>query len=210
MGGANVCIDPLLKGAPQFIVLSLIVVFAAYLRQVFVGAVEMRNKIIGGEIWNYPSGRGYGFVRNKIKALDKTADALSLVGPLMIWLAVFAVIRIGLDGISKFASSPRWIPGILVHFDLGIAVWLLIIFGMLGYFHFRAKRDDDDIQRELYKEEPEIVRHLAEKKDGQKKLNFAQTPAEPFLRRPSGSGAWGSVLLLFGLMFLLVGRQPKG
>jgi hypothetical protein len=89
MGGPNVCIDPLLKGAPQFIVLSLVLVFAAYLRQLSSGAVELRNKIVGGEIWNYPPDRSYSFVPKKVEALDQTADTLSVVGPLLIWLAVF-------------------------------------------------------------------------------------------------------------------------
>ena|SRR5438128_2964868 len=111
-----------LKGAPQFIVLSLVVVFAAYLRQLSSGAVELRNKIVGGEIWSYPPDCGYSFVQDKIEALDKTADILSVVGPLLIWLAVLATIRIGFDGVSKFVSPWRWIPSLLVWFDLGIAI----------------------------------------------------------------------------------------
>ena len=213
MGGPNVCTDPLLKGAPQFIVLSLVVVFAAYLRQLSSGAVELRNKIVGGEIWNYPPDRGYSFVQKKVEALDETADTLSVVGPLLIWLAVFATIRIGFDAISKFVSPWSWIPSLLVWFDLGIAIWLFCTFACLGGFHFAARREEDKIRCAADEKEPEILKRLREKKEAapeqRKRPVSAQVRAEPPFSQPPGRRAWSSMLLLFGTVLWLASRQTK-
>jgi hypothetical protein len=51
--------EPLLKGPPEFILLALVVAFTAYLRQVHVSAIEQRDKIRKGEVWNYPLHRPY-------------------------------------------------------------------------------------------------------------------------------------------------------
>src|SRR5438876_5312625 len=213
MGGPNVCTDPLLKGAPQFIVLSLVVVFAAYLRQLSSGAVELRNKIVGGEIWNYPPDRGYSFVQNKVEALDETADTLSVVGPLLIWLAVFATIRIGFDAVSKFVSPWSWIPSLLVWFDFGIAIWLFCTFACLGGFHFAARREEDKIRCAADEKEPEILKRLREKKEAapeqRKRPVSAQVRAEPPFSQPPGRRAWSSMLLLFGTVLWLASRQTK-
>ena len=210
MGGPNVRTDPLLKGAPQFIVLSLVVVFAAYLRQLSSGAVELRNKIVGGEIWNYPPDRGYSFVQKKVEALDETADTLSVVGPLLIWLAVFATIRIGFDAISKFVSPWSWIASLLVWFDLGIAIWLFCTFACLGGFPFAARREEDKIRFAANEKEPEILKRLRGKEEAaEKRLTSPQGHAEPPLPRPPGRGAWSSMLLLFGTVLWLASRQTK-
>jgi len=213
MGGPNVCTDPLLKGAPQFIVLSLVVVFAAYLRQLSSGAVELRNKIVGGEIWNYPPDRGYSFVQKKVEALDETADTLSVVGPLLIWLAVFATIRIGFDAVSKFVSPWSWIPSLLVWFDFGIAIWLFCTFACLGGFHFAARREEDKIRCAADEKEPEILKRLREKKEAapeqRKRPVSAQVRAEPPFSQPPGRRAWSSMLLLFGTVLWLASRQTK-
>jgi len=213
MGGPNVCTDPLLKGAPQFIVLSLVVVFAAYLRQLSSGAVELRNKIVGGEIWNYPPDRGYSFVQKKVEALDQTADTLSVVGPLLIWLAVFATIRIGFDAVSKFVSPWSWIPSLLVWFDFGIAIWLFCTFACLGGFHFAARREEDKIRCAADEKEPEILKRLREKKEAapeqRKRPVSAQVRAEPPFSQPPGRRAWSSMLLLFGTVLWLASRQTK-
>src|SRR5439155_1253301 len=104
--------------------------------------------------WNYPPDRGYSFVQKKGEALDETADTLSVVGPLLIWLAVFATIRIGFDAISKFVSPWSWIPSLLVWFDLGIAIWLFCTFACLGGFHFAARREEDKIRFAANEKEP--------------------------------------------------------
>jgi len=52
-------VEPVLKGAPQFIVLSLVVAFAVYLRQVSTNASELRDKIKSGTMWNYPLGTAH-------------------------------------------------------------------------------------------------------------------------------------------------------
>lgn len=51
--GAVLC-DPILKGPPQFILLAIIVALSAYLRAVRSSAVEQRDKIASGKVWNYP------------------------------------------------------------------------------------------------------------------------------------------------------------
>src|SRR5216683_6565240 len=199
---------PLLKGAPQFIVLSLLVVFATYLRQLSSGAVELRNKIVGGDIWNYPPDCGYSFVQKKVEALDRTADTLSVVGPLLIWLAVFATIRIGFDAISKFVSPWGWIPNLLVWADLGIAIWLFCTFACLGGFHFAARREEDRIRHAADEKEPEILKSLREKRAAaERRLPSPHSPAEPSLPQAPGRGAWSSMLLLFGTVLWLASRQ---
>jgi len=210
MGGPNVHTDPLLKSAPQFIVLSLVVVFAAYLRQLSSGAVELRNKIVGGEIWNYPPDHGYSFVQKKVEALDRTADTLSVAGPLLIWLAVFATIRIGFDAISKFVSPWPWIPTLLVWFDLGIAIWLFCTFACLGLFHFFARREEDKIRLAAIEKEPEILKRLREKGEAaEKRFASPAIPATPSLPGPPSRGAWSSIVLLFGTLLWLASRQTK-
>src|SRR5262245_59105384 len=83
-GGPQFPDDQILKGAPQFVVLSLVVVFAAYLRQVSVAAMEQRNKLLAGGLWNYPTDRNYDYVVDKARALDKTIYGLSLAAPFLI------------------------------------------------------------------------------------------------------------------------------
>jgi hypothetical protein len=152
-------------------------------------------------------------VQEKVEALGETADTLSVVGPLLIWLAVLATIRIGFDGISKFVSPWNWIPSLLVWFDFGIAIWLFLIFAGLGYFHFAARRNEDKIRCAANEKEPEILKHIRERREKKEvaevTLTRPQAPSEYPSHRPPGPGAWGATLLLLGGVFWLASRQPK-
>jgi len=77
-------VDPVLKGAPQFIVLSLVVAFAVYLRQVSTNASELRDKIREGNVWNYPAAHS----KQRMEALDGISEKISVAAPFMILLTI--------------------------------------------------------------------------------------------------------------------------
>ena len=112
----------------------------------------------------------------------------------MIWLAVFATIRIGFDAISKFVSPWSWIPSLLVWFDLGIAIWLFCTFACLGGFHFAARREEDKIRCAADEKEPEILKRLSEKKEAAPEQRTSdvmiELDAHVFLTHLAGSESW--------------------
>jgi hypothetical protein len=87
--------EPLLKGPQEFILLALIVAFTAYLRQVHMSAIEQRDKIRKGEVWNYPLHKPYHeYTMAKVKALDNVAESLAIASPFLIWLFILVAFRI--------------------------------------------------------------------------------------------------------------------
>lgn len=198
----------LLQGAPQFIVLSLVVVFAAYLRQVSAGAVELRSKIRGGEVWNYPPDRGYRYVADKMEALGNTVYSLSLAAPFLISLAILAAVRIVLDGASRFGAGK--IPRLLYHMDLAIAIWLLVLFSVLALVHSLARAEDERIQFEARKKEPEILKERAKRQDGNQTTSHeSPNPATASQLQRGGAVHEGTLFVILATLFWFITRMRK-
>ena len=138
-------VDNLLKGPPQFIVLSLVVAFAVYLRQVGSAAMELRDKIKDGKVRLYPLGQK--FTETKLENLEKTYENLSLAAPFLIAITVVVSLRVVFDSILRFESSIfgsyRWFLTIA---DFLIAEWLSLCFLALAALHFFARRRDERIR----------------------------------------------------------------
>src|SRR2546428_13824851 len=71
--------DNFLKGPPQFIVLSLVLALALYLRQIGAGAMEFRDKIKNGKVPLYPTRQK--FTEDKLDILEAIHENLSLTTP---------------------------------------------------------------------------------------------------------------------------------
>jgi hypothetical protein len=116
-------VEPILKGAPQFIVLSLVVAFAVYLRQVSTNASELRDKIKRGKEWNYPLGAAH--TEDKLQALDGVCEKIGITAPFMILLTIASAGRIVFDALLKFPRlALLHIGWVLFLMDLGIALWV--------------------------------------------------------------------------------------
>lgn len=137
--------DPILKGAPQFIVLSLVVAFAVYLRQVNTNASELRDKINSGQVWNYPVESDHA--EDKMQALDGVCEKLGIAAPFLILLTIVAAGRIVFDALLKFPLlAQRKLNWILFLVDLGIALWIFLLFVALAIVHRKGRKRDDGIR----------------------------------------------------------------
>jgi len=152
--------DNLLKGPPQFIVLSLVVALAVYLRQLAAGAMEFRDKIRNERVRLYPSGQR--FTEAKAKNLERIYEILGLTTPFLIALALVLSLRIVFDSILRFESSVfadyRWV---LTVADFLIAEWLFWFFLFLAALHFFLRRTDERIRaaaRDYENEHPPPIR----------------------------------------------------
>lgn len=155
--GVSQDIEPLLKGPPQFIVLSLVVAFAVYFRQISISAEDLWDKIREEEeeAFFYPIGRQH--TEDKMRSLERTSENLSIVAPFMVALTIFITIRIVFDSILRFPNSPFQgvdgalgiIPGILPMVDFVIAVWILVLFLAFAQMHSSAIKRNEKIRADV-------------------------------------------------------------
>lgn len=223
--------DPLLKGPPQFILLALIVALSAYLRQVRSSAVEQRDKIANGDLWNYPMDSPFvSFTERKLELLDSVANNLTLATPFFIILFVILTIRAGLDAIDRFRDLGGWVARALCVADFIIVIWVLAIFIAITLSHFRARFRDDRIRAVARDHEGEIIAKIrlekARRKDGltkptgeflvrsgtldSKNREDLTAPAnEPSMGRVWAGRALALALLLVGVV-VLTRDEPDG
>jgi hypothetical protein len=108
--------EPLLSGAPEFIILSLVAALALYLRQVNLDTLDLRYKIQHDELWNRPPEREY---RNeKLERLRETSDAIMLASPFMFVVIIAVCIRIVWDGYDRFYFKWPQVSARLYKFDI--------------------------------------------------------------------------------------------
>jgi len=145
-GSQKVLSTPLLSGAPQFTLLALIVGLSAYLRTVRSNAVELRDKIAGGGVWNYPIEGDRRFLTGmKLELLDNVATKLLLMSPLLVMLFMGIAARALFDAVNDamhFTQASR----ILTSADIVILTWTTSVFILLGLFHFNSRVRDDRIR----------------------------------------------------------------
>jgi len=159
--------EPLLKGPPEFILLALIVAFTAYLRQVHMSAIEQRDKIRQGKVWNYPLHKPYHeYTKAKMKALDSVAENLAIASPFLVWLFVLVAFRIVVEAALRFSPAcsvayPRW----LYIFDFAIAIWVLGIFIILALTHWHSRRRNAEIRAVERAFEDEVGPQIGSKKE---------------------------------------------
>jgi hypothetical protein len=159
-GQTDSSVEPILKGAPQFIVLSLVVAFAVYLRQVSTNASELRDNIKSGKVWNYPPGKAH--TEDKLQALDGVCEKIGITAPFMILLTIAAAGRIVFDALLKFPRlAALHINSALFLVDLGIALWIFFLFFALAIFHARGRRRDSNIRINTRANEDECLRNFA-------------------------------------------------
>jgi len=151
-------IVPLLSGAPQFAVLTLIVALAAYLRSVRNNAIDLRDLIRQGEVKSYPlHGTRFEFSRKKMVLLDEVANYMSIAGPYFIWLIVIVAARITCESFLRFVGSDlQCIRGLFI-WDTLIALWMLIGLAFLAVTHFSARRKDEEIRVAARRQENEAL-----------------------------------------------------
>ena len=204
--------EPLLKGPPEFILLALIVAFTAYLRQVHMSAIEQRDKIRKGEVWNYPLHTPYHeYTKAKIEALDSVAESLAIASPFLVWLFVLAAFRIVVEAVLRLSptsslSYPRW----LYIFDFAIAFWVLGIFIILALTHWHSRRRNAEIRAVERAFEDEVGPQIGSEKEKppvaqenatQDNLSDFDLPPLPSLRRPTSS-PWFVLLVAVSLVYI--------
>jgi hypothetical protein len=145
-------IDPPLSGTGQFAVLGFAVALSAYLRQLRASALELRDKIRGNEVWNYPPAEPQG--RVKMKALDDIADKLAFFGPFLIWLFLPTSGRILIGFALRFTQwdSQR----VLFSLDIVISLWLFLAFVGLAIAHYESRTYHDEIRAAVRAREEEL------------------------------------------------------
>lgn len=151
--------DPLLSGAPQLVILSLISALALYLRQVNLNALELRYKIRHGEMWNLRPEIKYK--KKRLSQLRMTSNAISLISPYMFVLMLIVCARIVCDAFSRFYYDSWEVPRLFYVADCLIVVWLSLGFVGLTYAHLSVRAVDDKIQMSIdvddANEDPEQV-----------------------------------------------------
>ncbi len=151
--------DPLLKGPPQFILLTMIIGLSAYLRQVRAAAVELRDKIAAGSVWNYPLQPPYlVFTRRKIRLLDEVSSTLTTISPFFILLFVAIATRAGFDAVDRLSELGGASTRVLYVVDLLIVGWVFLGVVGLAYSHFVSRVQDDKIRVVARSFEEEIIR----------------------------------------------------
>lgn len=145
----NTSTIPLVKafsGSPiGFAFLALVIAFSVYLRQVASGADEKRDKILKGDSHLFPLD-GKLFIR-KIDDLNETHETITAVAPFFVWLSIAAALRLFLDAFPPFGF--RWvnrISSVITIVDFVLAEWLFLMFLMLGWFHLKASRRDEELR----------------------------------------------------------------
>lgn len=138
------------QGVPSspvgFTFLALVVAFSVYLRQVASGADEKRDKILRGKVYLYPPNGPS--TPEKLVALDKTHENLTVVAPFLIWLSLFVTARIFLEGLLPFRFE--WLQRIVPYIrivDCLLLEWLGLMFVVLGIFHLIASRRDEKLRK---------------------------------------------------------------
>jgi hypothetical protein len=135
-------IEPPLNGSAQFAVLGLAVALSVYLRQVRANALDLRDKIRGGQVWNYPLEERHS--EWKMEALDSMAEKLAFAGPFLIWLFVPVSCRIILEILLQlFAKQPL---NALFALDFVIGQWFFFAFIGLAVAHYISRRRDDKLR----------------------------------------------------------------
>lgn len=138
--------DPLLSGAPQFTLLTLIIGLSAYLRVVRSDAVVRRDEIAAGKAWNYPiDGKRCGLTDMRLKLLDNTSTTLLVASPFLIFLFILIAARAFFDAYARLASIQHS-DRILSAGDVVILAWTAAAFLSLGVFHFIARMRDDRVR----------------------------------------------------------------
>jgi hypothetical protein len=136
---------PLLSGPPAFTLISLLVAFAVYLRQVSDRAIELWTKIKAGEEKIYPCGEDH--TNQKLAALENTHENLDIAAPFLISLVVLVTVRITIDATQRFPSPPQFNPAkTLPMLDLLIVVWISSLFLILGSVHYFARRKGEQVR----------------------------------------------------------------
>lgn len=150
--------DPVLKGPPQFILLAIIVALSAYLRAVRSSAVEQRDKIAGGEMWNYPLESPYSaFTERKLELLERVAKTLTVISPFFIILFMVITGRAAISAFDRSNDPCSHITRVLWVVDFIIVAWVFFAFVGLASSHFVARRRDDWIRAVAKDSEPEII-----------------------------------------------------
>jgi hypothetical protein len=132
---------PLLNGPPAFIILVLLMAIAAYLRQVSTTALDRRDLIKGGGVWNYPPGETHTDMR--VKFLEDTRRTLNKVSVPLIGFTIVIVGRILLQ--SVLALRMATMPGWMCWGDAAIVLCILIVFVVLLCMHLAGRDDDEKI-----------------------------------------------------------------
>ena len=103
--------DLLLSGPPEFIMLAIIVAFGAYLRQVSLYAAELRDRLIHGDVWNFP--RGEEYTEAKIAEAENISNTIRLVSPFMILMILGVCARIVFDSAVRILCARGKTPPLL-------------------------------------------------------------------------------------------------
>jgi len=198
-------VEPVLKGAPQFIVLSLVVAFAVYLRQVSTNASELRDKMKRGKEWNYPPGTAH--TEDKLQALDGVCEKIGITAPFMILLTIAAAGRVVFDALLKFPPlASLHINWVLFLVDLGIALWVFFFFVALAIFHTRGRRRDNNIRLATRANEDECPRNFTHDAN----VNPAAVPHTLTLEPAPSSKARSPIsTILFAIGLLLLVSLPR-
>jgi hypothetical protein len=149
---------PLVSGPPEFIILAIIVALAAFLRQVGVQATELRDKIVVGDVWNYPPDSGYA--KKKIAVAEKTCEAIRVVSPFMILMIVAVCGRIAWDAVVRLLYTQEANPPALYAADIALILYLCLILLGISIAHFLTAGEDAAIRAEARTaEKVNLARH---------------------------------------------------
>jgi hypothetical protein len=204
-------VDPLLKGPPQFIVLAIVVALAAYLRQVALGATDLRDKIRHNKIWNYPMREPYfsEYTKEKIHFLEEIIENLKVASPFIILLFLAVAVRIVIDSLLRFlhdsASKPKW----LFIVDFVIAEWLAVMFLSLMWTHLIARKKDENIGSKCRENEDKIhpVPQLTATAEASWDFQASVAQNQTMTRPRAGKLAFWAIA--FGLSLLVFGAVTR-
>jgi hypothetical protein len=135
-------VEPPLSGSAQFAVLAIVVALSVYLRQVYANALDLRDKIRGGLVWNFPPSEPHS--KEKMEALDSMAEKLAFAGPFLIWLFLPVSSRIVLDVVFRFSFKQS--SDVLFALDFVIGQWFFFAFVGLAIAHYISTSHNDRLR----------------------------------------------------------------
>ena len=195
--------DHLLKGAPEFVILSLLLVLSGYLRQASTNAVAFWEKIRSGQDKAYPLGQVH--TRHKLRALLETRQNLEAVATFMIALTILVAVRIACDAALRFPNTPYAdLSKFLFVMDWVIAAVLTILLFALAMVHHAAQQREERLQR---KTKDYLVRTFSIR--GREPEPTMGTRTIQATARPATRGSSARVLLGLAALLLIAGRNRK-
>jgi hypothetical protein len=139
----------LLSGAPGFVLLAISFAIGAYIRQVYVAASEVYDKIIGGDLKLWP--RTESFTEDRLKNIEFVRFALRWITHGMFLFILLVSVRLLLLAVKPVMKSHWFTDGLFHRVDLFLMGYLTIAFALMWITHAVGSWKELKYHERMYK-----------------------------------------------------------